>query len=167
MMQSEEVNHGEKRQEVILRFVNGRLRLGDSTYVGSGILTCMATVYSDVDMGIAERSDVMIGYDADQQVWMTIRNDNDIFEWGSWENERKLTVLLYILSREGEYLLFCSNKDFFCYSAIPKKDPRQDRDGRISNTHMLASYRVLDELLRQTNQYYLKVLPTQLEGQKK
>lgn len=164
MMQSEEVKHGEKRQEVILRFVNGRLRQGDSTYVGSGILTCMATIYSDMEMGVVERSDVTIGYDTDQQMWVAVHNDEGILEWSSWEAERKVTILLYILSREGEYLLFCSNKDFFCYSAIPKKDPRQDRDGRIANTHMLASYRVLDDLLRQTNQYYFKVLPTHLEG---
>ena len=149
---------------MLLHFVNGRLQLHGSTGIAAEILTCMATIYSDLDMGIAERSDVTIGYDADQQVWLALRNDVGSFEWSSWETEKQVAVLFYILAREGEYLLFCSNQDFFCYSAIPKKDPRQDRDGRIANTHILASYRVLDGLLRQTNQYYFKVLPTHLEG---
>ena len=113
---------------------------------------------------MVEKSDVMIGYNAERQVWVTVQNDEGIFEWGSWENERKVTVLLYILSHEGEYLLFCSNKDFFCYSASPRKDPRQDRDGRLPNAHMTSTYHVLDELLRKTNKHVLKVLPIRYEG---
>lgn len=163
-MHSEKVDYGEKEKKMILHFVNGRLQLGDSTSVASGILTCLSTIYSDEDMGLAERSDVTIGYNADQQVWVTVQNDEGIFEWGSWENERKVTVLFYILSRKGEYLLFCSNKDFFCYSASPRKDPRQDRDGRLPNTHMTSTYHVLDELLRETNKHVLKVFPIRYEG---
>lgn len=149
---------------MILHFVDGRLRLGDSTYVGSGILKCFSTIYSDENIGRVERSDLTIGYNAEKQVWVTVQNDNGIFEWSNWETERKVTVLLYILSHKGEYLLFCSNKDFFCYSAIPQKDPRQDRDGRIANANTITNYRVIDELLRQTNRYCLKVLPTLSKG---
>ncbi len=162
-MQSEKVNRGEQR-EMVLHFVNGRLQLDESTSVSSKFLTCFATVYSDENMGMAESSNVTIGYNEDQQVWVTVQNDEGRFEWGSWETERKVAVLFYVLAYEGEYLLFCSNKNFFCYSAIPQKDPRQNRDGRIPNAHMNATYHVLDELLRQTNQHTLKVLPVWFEG---
>lgn len=149
---------------MLLHFVNGRLQLRGSTGIASEILTCFATIYSDEDMGMVEKSDITIGYRDDQQVWVTVLNDEGIFEWGSWETEKKVAVLYYLLVREGEYLLFCSSTDFFCYSAVPRIDPRKDRDGRIANTHMLASYRVLDELLRQTNEHVLKILPIRLEG---
>lgn len=152
---------GKRREQVdmVLHFVDGRLQLDESTSVSSGILTCLATVYSDETIGDAQDSDITIGYNEKQQVWVVVENAEGRFEWGNWVTERKVAVLFYLLTYDGEYLLFCNNKNFFCYLTVPRKDPRQDRNGRIPNTHMTSTYYVLDELLEQTNQHYLKTVP--------
>lgn len=158
--------HGtEDMGDVILHFVNGRLQFDTRTCAPSGILVSFATIYSDEPIGEMECSDLTIGYNENQQVWVTIQNDSDeYFEWGNWESERKVAVLFYVLTYDSEYLLFCNNKDFFCYLTIPQKDPRRDRNGRIPNSHFQTTYHVLDKLLEQTNRNVLKMIPTWLEG---
>ncbi len=148
-------------EKVVLHFINGRLQSGEKTMVNLGIQNCLATIYSDEIIGQIEGSDILLGYNENQQVWVSVKNYDDMeFEWGNWETERKVSILFYLLTYDGEYLMFCNNKDFFCYHAVPQKDPRQNLDRRVPNTHMIATYHVLNDLLGQTNVYSLKVLPT-------
>ncbi len=148
-------------EKIVLHFINGRLQSGEKTMVNSGIQNCLATIYSDEIIGQIEGSDILLGYNENQQVWVSVKNYDDMeFEWGNWETERKVSILFYLLTYDGEYLMFCSNEHFFCYRTVPQKDPRQNFDRRIPNTHMTETYLVLDELLKLTNENLLKVLPT-------
>ncbi len=154
-------NKRKQPEEIVLHFINGRLQLGEKTIVCSNIQNCFVTIYSDEIIGQIVGSDVVLGYNEGQQVWVSVKNcDGMCFVWGNWETERKVSILFYLLTYDGEYLMFCNNKDFFCYHAVPQKDPRQNLDRRVPNTHMIATYHVLNDLLGQTNVYSLKVLPT-------
>lgn len=163
--QQDNSNNREQTGDMLLHFVNGNLRLDERTIVPSSVLHYKATIYSEEYIGEVEESDVTIGYNEDQQVWVTVESsDGSSFTWHNWETDRKVVILFYILTYDREYLLYCSNKNFFCYLTIPQKDPRQDRIGRIPNTHLNTTYQVLNELLNQTNPYLLKVIPRWFEG---
>lgn len=47
---------------------------------------------------------------------------------------------------------------------IPKEDPRQEHTGRIPNTHLNTTYKVLDGLLKRTNKYVFKCVSKWFEG---
>lgn len=158
-------NYREQTADMTIHFINGFMTADEKTAVPSSVLFYKATIYSDEAIGEITDSDIKIGYNENQQVWVTVRNsDGSSFAWDNWERDRKVTVLFYVLMYDGEYLLYCSNTDFFCYLTIPKEDPRENHTGRIPNTHLDTTYKVLDELLIQTNQYFLKCKPRRTEG---
>ena len=96
---------------------------------------------------------------------MTVKNsDGSSFAWDNWERDRKVTILFYVLMHDREYLLYCSSADFFCYLTIPEEDPRSNHMERQPNTHLIITYKVLDELLAQTNQYFFKCKARRIEG---
>lgn len=157
-------NSREQTESIELHFVNGKLQLDERTSVPSNVLSYKATLYSDEIIGCVDNSDVVIGYNERQQVWVIVKNgDGSSFTWDNWETDRKVAILFYILTYDREYLLFCSNEDFFCYLMIPKTDPRKDFNRRIPNTHLNTTYKVLDELLNQTNQFAFKCIPRRFE----
>lgn len=158
-------SYREQKDDVVMHFINGFMENDEKTSVSSPVLFYKATIYSDEYIGEIADSDIMIGYNENQQVWVTVKNsDGSSFAWDNWESDRKVTVLFYVLLYDREYLLYCSNTDFFCYLTIPKEDPRGNHIGRIPNTHLNATYKVLDELLTQTNQFFLKCKPRRIEG---
>lgn len=163
--QGSDRNYREQTEDIVLHFVDGNLQLDERTNVASSVLSYKATLYSDEYIGKPEGSDAMIVYNENQEVWVAVKNsDEGSFTWSNWETERKVTVLFYVLTYDSEYLLYCSNKDFFCYLTIPKEDPRKDRIRRIPNTHFNTTYQVLDELLKQANKYSFKCIPKRFEG---
>lgn len=158
-------NYREQIDDMVLHFINGFMIMDVRTAVSSPVLFYKATIYSDEHIGEITDSDIMIGYNENQQVWVTVRNsDGSSFEWDNRERDRKVTVLFYVLMYDREYLLYCSNIDFFCYLTIPKEDPRENHTGRIPNMHLDTTYKVLDELLIKTNRNYLKCRPGRVEG---
>lgn len=150
----------QQTEDIILHFVNGNLVADSDKRTIPYIRNCMVTIYADEDIGIVDGSDIYIGYNDAQEVWIDVRNfDGSSFEWNNQETGREVVVLFYLLTLDREYLLFSSNKNFFCYLAMPKRDPRQDYTGRIPNTHFLTNYRVLNELLQQSKKHLLKCNP--------
>lgn len=151
---------GQQNKDIILHFVNGNLVADSDKRPIPYIRNCMATIYADEDIGIVDGSDIYIGYNDAQEVWIDVRNfDGSSFEWSNQETGREVVILFYLLTLDREYLLFSNNKKFFCYLAMPKRNPRQDHTGRIPNTHFLTNYWVLDELLQQSKKHLLKCNP--------
>lgn len=163
--QGDNSSNREQTGDMLLHFVNGNLRLDGRTNVSSHVQLYKAAVYADEYIGEIVGSDLLIGYNENQQIWVEIENDDgNCFSWGNWDTDRKVIVLFYVLTEDGEYLLYGSNKDFFCYFTIPQVDPRQDRVTRIPNMHLNTTYQVLCELLKQTRKHEFKVIPRWFEG---
>lgn len=165
MIQSANRKNRAQTENVVLHFTNGNLQFDERTSVPSNILGCKATIYSDEYIGVLVGSDATIGYNETKEVWVEVNDsDGNKFEWGSWEDDRKVAVLFYVLTYDREYLLYCNEEDFFCYLMIPKEDPRQEHTGRLPNTHLNTTYKVLDGLLKDTNEYVFKCVSKWFEG---
>ena len=91
-------NYREQIDDMVLHFINGFMIMDERTAVSSPVLFYKATIYSDEHIGEITDSDIMIGYNENQQVWVTVRNsDGSSFEWDNRERDRKVTVLFYVL----------------------------------------------------------------------